>query len=181
MSSPPPAERERLFLALWPDPGLQRAIERAAREAVRETGGRPVPAENLHITVLFVGSVERERRHCLEQALAARGDLRAFTLELDRLGYWRRPRVLWLAPTHVPEALEELAAALRAAASGCGLATESRPLRPHLTLARKARRRGDAQALGEALCWPVDRYCLVRSQTLPEGARYESIGEWPLA
>ena len=45
----------RLFYALWPDEPLRERLAEAARDAVRQSGGRPVPAGNYHLTLAFLG------------------------------------------------------------------------------------------------------------------------------
>src|SRR5690606_7943609 len=56
---PEEPEREaglrRIFFALWPDDATRGAIERACRQAVRRSGGRPTAKRNLHLTVAFLG------------------------------------------------------------------------------------------------------------------------------
>jgi hypothetical protein len=51
----------RVFFALWPDDGLRTSLWRATREAVRASGGQPMPAHNLHVTLVFLGSVADRR------------------------------------------------------------------------------------------------------------------------
>jgi len=68
---------------------------------------------------------------------------------------------------------------LRAALAYRGLPTESRPYRPHLTLARKVGRwEGPAEV--EPLLWRADSLTLVESRTDREGSRYEPLASWPL-
>jgi len=63
-----PAERtRRLFFAFWPDEATREAMHHSARKAVRGSGGRPVPASNLHVTVAFLGSVAESLRPEVER------------------------------------------------------------------------------------------------------------------
>ena len=100
MATPRP---ERLFLALWPDPPVRRALDELARTRLPPGLGRPVPAANLHLTLLFLGAVEAAARSSLEAACASIA-MRPVSLELDHLGCWPRARVAWTAPTRTPVA-----------------------------------------------------------------------------
>ncbi|HYL02781.1 MAG TPA: 2'-5' RNA ligase family protein, partial [Steroidobacteraceae bacterium] len=57
----PPERTRRLFFALWPDAAQRTVLAHAVRKAVRNCGGRPVPAESLHVTLAFLGSVPESR------------------------------------------------------------------------------------------------------------------------
>lgn len=177
MSSPGP-ETWRLFFALWPDPQRQQTYHRLARRLLAETGGRPVAAPDLHLTLAFIGAADAAVRHCLED-VADTVALAPFELTLDRAGYWPRPRVAWLGTTQTPEPLRELARRLNEGMAVCGLQPERRPFAAHLTVARKAR----CAPAGEAIApqaWPVADFVLAESLTLPQGGRYRVLRRWPL-
>lgn len=165
-------DRRRLFLALWPDAPVRRQIQ-----AQPVTSGRPIPPENLHITLLFLGAVEASVQQALEAELEG-VEAAPFALELDRRGHWKRTGVTWLAASRTPPALESLHRQLTARVAAQGLSVESRPYVAHLTLARKAR--PEPAASVEPVHWEVDGFVLVESQTLPGGARYRVLRRWPL-
>ena len=170
--------RQRLFFALWPDPAARQALVATGRRHLRGPGRRVAP-ELLHATVLFLGSIDREQRACLE-AHAGGLAVSAFALELRRVGSWSRSRVLWAAPEESPAPLLELSRLLRSAALACGLPVEERGFSAHVTLARKVARRHPPVDI-PPISWEVDRFSLVASDTLPEGPRYEVVAQWPLA
>lgn len=172
------ADARRLFFALWPDDGVRAQI-RSAAQALIPQQAKAVPGDNLHITLAFLGTVAGPVRVCLERAAAAIR-LPGFTLRLDRCGYWRRPRVVWLGAEPAPAPLLALVRVLAAGMVDCGLEPERRPYQVHLTVARKARRAVREGAI-EPIEWPVERFCLVQSSTLPEGAVYRVLQSWPLA
>lgn len=171
-------ERQRLFFALWPDDDTRDALARLAGSLLPPGGGRLVPAENLHLTLVFLGAVGSRRRECIERAADGMSS-RAFTLEFVRVGYWPRPRVLWSAPERTPEALEGLASTLNNALVPCGHHPESRPFSAHVTLARKVRRRL-RQVEHSPVPWHVDAFHLVESETHQQGARYTRVRSWAL-
>jgi 2'-5' RNA ligase len=179
MSSPlPSADVQRLFFALWPPESVRSQLERVCKPLWRIGGGRAVSVENLHITLVFLGAVTGEQRACVERAADAI-HLPRFSLNLDRVGYWPRPRVLWLSPSEQPQPAVTLADALNAGTHMCGLSTDDRPFQTHLTFMRKVAKR-PAELAVEPLVWEVDSFALVESQTFSEGVQYTPLRSWPL-
>ena len=150
-----------------------------AGRTLRPGDGRCVAAENIHLTLAFLGSVDAAFRDCAEQAAAA---IRAsaLTLTLELIGCWSHTGILWAGPVRVPEPLSLLVQELTAGLASCGYAPERRPYAAHLTLARKVRRCAPPAAI-EALAWEVRRFCLVRSRLDAKGAHYEMVREWELS
>ncbi|HEY5719882.1 MAG TPA: RNA 2',3'-cyclic phosphodiesterase [Gammaproteobacteria bacterium] len=174
-----PADGARLFFALWPDAALRARLARLAR-AHAPAGSRPVAADNLHLTLAFLGQVPATRRAAVEEAAAAvRGA--PLTLALDRLEQWPRPQVFCAVGSQVPEGLQGVVEQLRAALAARDLPSETRPFRIHVTLARKARRLLAPQPLPAPLPWHAERFCLVASESRPDGVRYRPLAWWPLA
>ncbi|MEF8792056.1 MAG: RNA 2',3'-cyclic phosphodiesterase [Thiohalorhabdus sp.] len=172
-------QRQRLFFALWPDAEIQGALAEHACQALDRRRARRLPAENLHITLAFLGEVDADTRACAE-ATAAGLSGEPFGLSIDRLGYWPQKNLLWAGPSTTPSALERLAADLgEALASDCGFEREQRAFKAHLTLARKVPKMPPRIAI-EPVDWPVERFVLVASETGPQGATYTIVGEWPL-
>ncbi len=169
---------QRLFFALWPEPELQLVLHRRGRELLGRESGRPVAADNLHLTLAFLGPVDAAVRACLERAAEAiRGA--PFTLRFDHAGWFPRPRVFWLGCPGTPAPLAALVEALRAAQRDCGLEPEARPWVAHLTLARKVARRPHSVSF-VPIEWPVGRFTLVESHTDPDGVRYRVLRSWSL-
>jgi len=176
MADAPGPQRRRLFFALWPDTATRQAIVRATRRAVRACGGKPTPQANLHVTLAFLGPVsaaDLERVAALEPPPCA-----PFELVLDRLGYWERARVLWLAPSEAPAALRALERDLWDRLVALEFERERKPYAPHVTLARKAR---NVAADVDRVVWTVEGIALVESQTGPRHSRYSVLESWPFA
>ncbi len=171
-------ERWRLFFALWPEEGVSRHLASLGRHLASAYAGRLLPVENLHLTLAFLGSVDAAGRACAEQA-AAQVNAGRFELVLDQVGWWRRPQVLWVGTDVVPEALLELVAGLRRRLQGCPVQRDDRPYQVHLTLMRKVRH-GPVPYSIEPLHWPVKRFALVSSDTLPGGSEYTVLRSWDL-
>jgi 2'-5' RNA ligase len=177
LSAVSPATR-RLFFALWPDEATREQLAHITRKAVRGSGGRPIPVENLHSTLVFLGSVPEDR---FTQVAAAAAQLRHAPIELtfDSLEHWSKPRLLCLACSRPPESAPVLAASLAKLLLGQGLTPDPKPYRPHITIARKVVK---PHELGSPhpLVWLVDKIALVDSVTAPEGSRYTVLEQWPL-
>jgi 2'-5' RNA ligase len=97
------------------------------------------PIDNLHVTTKFIGEWPPARLPELQSALAARPTgVTPFDLALRGLGWFPNPdhpRVFW-AGVHAGDELGALAVATDQALVPLGVAAETRPFRPHLTLAR---------------------------------------------
>lgn len=176
--SPEPILRDRVFFALWPDEGLQRQLARLVDQVILACGGRGVLAGKLHLTLVFLGDVEQERLEPL-RTLAASVRAPRVELTLDRLGYWRHHLIVWAGASTVPESLAALVTGLEEQLAAAGYAFDRRPYVPHVTLARKARCRGNL-TLKEPLLWRADAFVLVRSVQSRGATDYEVIGRWPL-
>lgn len=167
-----------MFFALVPPPPLQRALGELARAVARRAHGRPVPAENIHLTLAFIGAWPVSRLRLLLD-IGARIEGRPIEFTLDTLGGFRRAGVAWVATSRPPAELLALAATLGAALSAIGIAEDERPLHPHLTLARKCRGPYAAEPIAQ-LSWTADAVTLMQSDTRAAGARYERLASWPL-
>jgi RNA 2',3'-cyclic 3'-phosphodiesterase len=170
------AAGRRLFFALWPDPALQAAMaatgERIAR--TRKIEGRIIPAERLHLTLLFLGEIPPDAEKRLIAA-AGRIEARPFDLILDRAGCFFRSKVFWLGPQAVPRKLNELAEALHAAMAGVGLAPERKELVPHVTCRRDIRHVIKPVPV-DPVIWQARSFALVESVA----AQYHVVSHWPL-
>ena len=177
------APNKRLFLALWPDPEVRGQL---AQVSGLIKAGRPVNLANIHMTLVFLGATEAERQNCYERALAqiiAPG----FELYLNRLGYWRRSGIVWLAPQTPPAELISLVEQLKSALLSCGFRPEKRPFKAHITLARKypatawpiARLSSAPSAIH--IRWRINRFALLESLFVKGGVHYRELRTWSCA
>lgn len=169
----------RLFFAAWPAPEIQQALGKLALELQAGCGGRAISAPNIHLTLVFLGDIDRARLPGLEErarAVAAP----CFDLAVDRVQFWRHNRIVWAGVAHCPPPALALVDQLAAAAAGEGIAVERRPYVPHVTLLRGARR-APAEPAVPVIPWPVSRFALVESVPRERGRAYEPLREWPLA
>lgn len=123
----------RLFVAIGMPEALKPALE-AVQAAIPL--GRLTTPETLHLTLEFLGELDRPRAEAAHEALE-RVAVRPFTLQPAGLGTFGAPDVLW-AGLREPAPVAALAVQVHAALHGAGLQLERRRFRPHITLARFA-------------------------------------------
>jgi 2'-5' RNA ligase len=166
---------KRLFFALGCPPEQRKAIAQW-RSALQLRTGRPVPAENFHLTLLFLGAMEVAQ---IAEICTAAAKVRvpgvALRLALDRLDVWRRAGVLVLAPEQSPPELLRLVYALEQAMLPFGFEEAPREFRPHLTLMRDYRAPVPESTTPPEFFLRADRFALFESHK----GRYRALAEWP--
>lgn len=163
----------------------------AARiSAVRnEFGGeavRWVPAENLHLTLKFLGDVEEAQvvsiRSALREALAGTAGFGVTARGLGVFPDARRPRVLWIGLA-APE-LAQVAGQVDRALEPLGVERAATRFRPHATIGRWRRPEPPGVSLREELTrwrdrefgeFRMDAVTLFRSTLRPAGATYSPL------
>ena len=125
----------RLFVAILLEQPVREALACAMSRLPLERG-RLTPRENLHLTLAFLG--ETSRLPAAREALG-RVEFSPFRLTLEGMGRFRRGGgdLIWAGAAPCPPLLD-LQRALSGALTAAGFSLESRPFRPHLTLAREA-------------------------------------------
>lgn len=179
--SAPPTFRDgrRLFFALWPSDEFRREIVSTTQTIARASGGRVIPPENLHVTLLFVGQVSRSQFGSVQQAGDVCIDAPAFELSFDRAEVWGRANLLCLTTSSPPVAATQLAEKLRHALHAESPGTSEHEFRPHITLARDLPRRRRPEPV-KTMLMKVNDFVLVESQPGPGGSEYSVIARWPL-
>ncbi len=128
----------RLFTGLEPAPLVKARLAGAMAE-LRDTAQiNWAPPDNLHITSKFIGEWPDDRLAELESALggvAVRGPI---AVTMVGFGFFPNPHQphSFFAAVQENEGLMELAAAIDGALAPLGCPRESKPYRPHVTLAR---------------------------------------------
>jgi 2'-5' RNA ligase len=179
----------RLFFALWPDEAQRAALSRAARKLLRACGGRPVPAENLHVTLAFLGFVpgarlEELRRIAGGVAAALPREALPLVLRLEQLMHFPQAQVLAVLASPPPgstppAAVGALAAALTSETATAGFRPDLKPFRAHVTVARKVVRAPRERAI-RAVEWIFASFALIESRTHETGAVYSVLESYTL-
>ncbi len=178
----------RLFVAVYPSAP---AVDSLRAALPRDDALRWTPAEQWHLTLVFLGEVAEDRVPELRERLG-RAASRSTPMQLGfgAAGTFpkqaRHGRVLWSAVTGDVDELTRLAERCAAAARRTGVTVEDRPFRAHLTLARARQPTADMTADVAALAdyagpgWPAEEVVLVRSH-LGRVVRHEPVQSWRLA
>jgi RNA 2',3'-cyclic 3'-phosphodiesterase len=182
----------RSFVAvLLPEPVRAGLAAVSAELRGRAPGLAWVRADNLHLTLRFLGDVEAVTLGRVREAVTvAAGAVSPFTVTLGGLGGFpaeRAPRVVWAGVVLGAAGLGALYAALEEALVARGIPGDRRAFHPHVTLARARDPRGAgrlASLLGVGPSFgevPVRALHLMRAELHPLGARYSVLTEASLA
>jgi 2'-5' RNA ligase len=179
----------RAFVALFLPAEIQQALAQAVTPLrARVHGLRWVRAEQLHVTLAFLGEIDADAaRSRYVPALEPLAACAAPRVRLDSFGTFptqRRPRVLWAGFAGDVDDIARLATGVADALRPLGYHAEERGFTPHVTLAR-ARDRGPGPELAEALAgcalrateFSLARFGLFRSERGPGGSEYVAVWE----
>jgi 2'-5' RNA ligase len=176
---PPSTIAERLFIGVPITEDARRAI---ATSLPKNLPGKPVPPENWHFTLRFLGSTSADARDQIVKRLGATACGSPFNIRFTELGAFpnsRRARILWLGIDDGTDRFMQLAAIAEATARSVGFAAETKPFKPHLTLSRMDPPVAVAALLGSkprfGISMPVDSLVLYRSRLGRGPARYEEV------
>lgn len=177
-------QTHRLFFGLEiPEPIKQRllSIQRPV------TGARWQCAEQLHLTLLFLGNVNADQladvRNAARNLPMERFD--ASVAGIDCFGRPERPMNLWAGVQPV-DRLTALHEVLNQRLALYGLGEEQRRFRPHITLARFRREAGSVLDLLDihknfhAGAFPVERFALYQSAQGSNGSVYTVLDRFVL-
>mgnify|MGYP001002966827 CR=1 FL=1 len=164
--------------------------ERLSVLAAPVQGAKWVAVEDLHLTLRFVGDIERRTADDLAHALAGI-ELPQLRLRIAGLGTFggRDQRVIWAGVEDLGGRgdLEELARQNERAARSIGLAPSQRTWKPHVTLARMrgGREQEVARLLGDYGAFAtepftVERFVLFSARPNVGGGPYGVVDAFPL-
>ncbi|MES2002266.1 MAG: RNA 2',3'-cyclic phosphodiesterase [Pseudomonadota bacterium] len=174
----------RLFVALRPPEAIRELLIDAMDDSPALGW---VSDDNLHLTLRFIGAVERPLADDLAAALGRIRSAR-FALQLSGIGRFDRRNggALW-AGVEPKAPVAALAAKVERACVAAGLPPERRAFHPHITIARyNSRSAAFAEALAarsRALASPpfeVAQFILYQSHLSRHGAHYEAVARYAL-
>lgn len=176
-------EKKRLFFALALPPHIKEALA-PLRQGLE--GARWVRPENLHVTLVFIGSAAPEQAAMAAEAAAG---VQAPSVDIRTAGVeCRQPDILWLKIEADPP-LCELRRRLEEALARRGVDFDRKPFVPHVTLARMKpsllREEEPADYLERhrqfpMLGWKAERFHLYESANGENGLCYLPLQAYPL-
>ena len=179
----------RAFIAISLSPEIYQKLEQvlgALRKQLPGNAVRWVAANNIHLTIKFLGDVSLSSLELLTKALQAEASRHpSFDVSVGELGVFpslRRPHVVWVGVEAPPE-LAALQHGVEAEMARLGYAPEQRPFSPHLTLGRVGRNASseETRQIGDVLgkhkvgflgAFRVHSVYLYRSDLQPGGSIY---------
>lgn len=186
----------RAFIALEIPAKVQKDIYHATSNLRNEIGAliRWVPAENMHLTLKFLGDISSANVQFLTQMIRVEADSHpCFDIRLTGPGGFpgpKRPRVIYIG-IQAPAELGSLQHAVESAARRLGYASEERSFSPHLTVGRvkqnlsaidqqKIRHMLEATKIDSLGTARVDSVHLYKSDLKPTGSVYTKLYSAPL-
>jgi RNA 2',3'-cyclic 3'-phosphodiesterase len=174
----------RVFVAIRP-PDRIRDLLLAMMGGI--SGARWQQDEQIHLTLRFIGEVDRHQAGDIHAALGSIHH-RRFDVAINGVGTFERrgqPETVWagVAP-HEP--LKALHNKVDQAIARVGVAPDQRAYLPHITLARLKRSSGSVRNLLEqsgglrSEPFSIDQFALFESKLTPDGAVYTIIETYPL-
>jgi RNA 2',3'-cyclic 3'-phosphodiesterase len=166
----------RLFFALLPNDDTLQSLQQIST-ALPLSSRQRIPAENWHITLAFIGSVnEALVPKIIEVTTPIR--MPEITLVFDQLEYWRSPRIVCLTCSQSVLAAVNLVIHLSTQLTALGLQLDPRPYCPHVTLARHIH--NPLTTLFKPIIWNAQQFALMESVSSPLGVVYQPLQFWQL-
>ena len=143
-----PLEKIRTFIEVRLSQATHRNIIDflAKKKPLFDKGGwnvRWVHPDNVHLTLRFIGNMDESMVAMVSKQLQRLSHINAFRITVNGLGAFPSfgsPRVIWVGIEDEKERLGNLAARINDELVGLGFKSETRKLRPHITIGRVARR-----------------------------------------
>lgn len=182
----------RCFIAVPLDNELRKNVKEIQKKfKMLENSLKFVKSENLHITVKFLGNVNKTQIERIKQNVrVALKNISPFQIEICRIGVFPSTeyvRVIWLGVENGREDFIKLMKSVDEKLGTLGFKKEKEYV-PHLTLARVKNVRVDEKEKVKKLieelknvrigCMKVSTLVLYRSELLPSGPVYTELFRW---
>lgn len=175
----------RTFIALQLDDSIRARLNELGRTI---PGARPVPPEQIHLTLRFIGDIDNALFHDVRSALAD-VEAEAPTLSIRGVGHFPprgAPRVIWTGVEPLA-ALLAVRSAINRVLAGIGIGAEERNYHPHVTIARLKNssigRVADfltSNSLLQSPPFTVTSFTLFTSTLTAKGAIHRIAADYPL-
>ncbi len=177
----------RVFIGFFTSPVVVEKSGRLREEAATFIHGKWTQPQNLHITLQFIGEVDRNTlTELLKTTQEVAASFRPFKITYKGLGVFphvKRPRILWVGVEGGAGILKRLARTVEVANRKVkNIRPDTKPFHPHVTICRMKRvdnrklrslmRRYQNFVFGEEV---VNKIAVIKSTLTPEGPIYAPI------
>lgn len=169
----------KVFFALWPGKAQREALADWQPTLRASCGGRPMRADSLHCTLVFLGNVATRRLEALKLA-AEEVQAKPFSVMFDRAAYWGHNHIVYGGPSVTPPELSDLVTCVQASLRRHRFRYEHRDYVPHITLLRHAKWGETPLPAVPAVSWPANEFALLQSLPQDAGTHYEVLARFPL-
>lgn len=157
----------RLFIAAELPPPFIRELETFVTKLKMAVPGKYVPSSNYHVTLAFLGETGFDEVERISSIIAAGTAGGAGRVTLDVPGIFGNPEnaILWCGLQGTARLLE-IAQDIRTRLERAAIAFDTKPVRPHITLARKARTAGVSLPIPQPLSGDIPAVTLFESKRI---------------
>jgi 2'-5' RNA ligase len=174
---PPPFIK--VFFALWPTAEERSQLSAWQTPLKHLCGGRAMRRDTLHNTLVFIGNVVQSRLESL-QLTALEFSAETFELCFDEARYWGHNHIVYAAPAHASQHLEQLVGVLERGLTRHGFEFEAREYKPHVTLLRNAHWTDTHLPKMPPVCWQIQEFTLIKSVQQNGLSDYQVLARFPL-
>lgn len=171
----------RVFIAIEIPENYRREIQKI-QNSLPEFSGKKTEIENLHLTLKFLGEIEKEKLEKIKERLE-KIKFPKFESEIKEIGVFEENfiRIVWLKMTNCDKLQKEIDRAL------AGLFKPEKRFMGHLTIARVKNVKNKGEFLENlkkikipAMKFMVDKFYLKESVLKNNGPEYKTIEEYKL-
>jgi 2'-5' RNA ligase len=182
----------RLFFAVRIPEALNRGIDELSSSLRgRGDGVKWVSAQNIHVTLKFLGAVDEHLvgrlSDAVRPAIAGLGEIRLSAGDTGMFPDNRRPKVIWVGLSGDIDLLAAAHDALEGACESLGFPREGRKFSPHLTIGRVRERlsletlkkieMNNRVVIGDMVANEIE---LIKSDLFPSGPVYTTLDRFSL-
>lgn len=159
----------KCFIGLPAAPSVVSKLAAAQERALSfDAGARPVPKENFHLTLAFIGEIEPEKARLIAQLLPLTTDFSGRSWLINNSGLFIRPQVAWVGGDTSPE-IEHLARESREILERLKVPYDKGRFKPHITILRKSHLADPV--ISKPFEWPILRPRIFESRLSADGRR----------
>jgi len=168
----------RVFFAIWPSLAIQQQLHTIAKLLQPKCTARVMRTGTLHMTLQFIGNIKQAQ---LPKLIAAANKVSAqpFTLNLEKVAFWKHNRIAYATLKSNEPLLDELVSKLKTELAAEGVVYADCKFSPHVTLMRNVEHALQTQDFA-AIEWQIDSFVLVESKLTDQGAHYKILQQWSL-